>query len=221
MTHVLGARPRLLVSDVDSTLIVEEVIDMIAAHAGREAEVSAITESAMRGEIDFAASLHQRVAALAGVPETVFEEVARDATFTPGTPELIDGLRAEGFEIGLVSGGFEEIVRFFAEELDIRHYRANRLEVRDGVLTGRVIEPVVDRAAKAAFLREFAAQIGADMHDTVAIGDGANDLDMLAAAGFGIAFNAKPAVQAQADAVITGPRIDEALPAILQWFNAS
>lgn len=202
---------RLVVMDVDSTLIRDEVIELLAAHAGRQAEVAAVTAAAMRGEIDFAASLHQRVAALAGLPESIFDEVRQAIRLTPGARTLIATLQDLGFAIGLVSGGFIEVVGPLAADLGITHVRANSLEVADGVLTGRILGPVIDRAAKAATLREFAASEGLPLSRTVAIGDGANDLDMLAAAGLGIAFNAKPAVRASADTSLNLPYLDAVL----------
>ena len=205
---------RLCVLDVDSTLITAEVIELIAAHAGTRDEVAAITEAAMRGELDFAESLAQRVATLAGLPDTVFADVLAEVHFTPGAPELVAALQAAGWEVALVSGGFAEIVAPLAERLAITRFRANRLEVSDGVLTGRTEGPVIDRAAKEQALREFAAELGVAIDDTVAIGDGANDLDMMRAAGVGIAFNAKPIVQEQADESINGPRLDAALELI-------
>jgi len=205
---------RLCVLDVDSTLITAEVIELIAGHAGSRDEVAAITEAAMRGELDFAESLAQRVATLAGLPETVFADVLAEVHFTPGAPELVSALQNAGWEVALVSGGFAEIVAPLAERLGITRFRANRLEVSDGVLTGRTQGPVIDRAAKERALREFAAELGVAIEDTVAIGDGANDLDMMRAAGVGIAFNAKPIVQEQADASINGPRLDAAIELI-------
>ncbi|WP_062388918.1 phosphoserine phosphatase SerB [Demequina iriomotensis] len=206
---------RLCVLDVDSTLITAEVIELIAARAGTRALVAAITERAMQGELDFSASLKERVATLAGVPDTVFADVRAEVEFTPGVRELIAGLQAEGWEVALVSGGFEEIVASLASELGITRFRANRLEVADGRLTGRTIGPVIDRAAKAEALREFAAEVGCALEDAVAIGDGANDLDMMAVAGLGIAWHAKPIVQAQADVALNGPSLAESLPLIL------
>jgi phosphoserine phosphatase len=205
---------RLVVFDVDSTLIQGEVIEMLAARAGCEDQVRAVTEAAMRGELDFAQSLVQRVATLAGVPHTVFADVLAEVRFSPGAPELVAALRAAGWEVALVSGGFAEIVAPLAEQLGITRFRANRLEVADGVLTGRTQGPVIDRAGKEQALRDFANELGIAMEDTVAIGDGANDLDMMRAAGLGIAFNAKPIVQQQADAAINGPRLDAALELI-------
>ena len=203
---------RLLVMDVDSTLITAEVIELIAERAGTRAEVARITEAAMRGELDFAASLKERVATLAGVPETVFQEVLAEVEFTPGAVELVDAAQGAGWTVALVSGGFAEIVGPLAQTLGITLFRANRLEVADGRLTGRTVGPVIDREAKELALREFAADLGVALQDTVAIGDGANDLAMMATAGLGIAFNAKPVVQAQADVAITEPRLDAALP---------
>lgn len=202
---------RLVVMDVDSTLIRDEVIEMLAAHAGRAAEVAAVTAAAMRGELDFAQSLHQRVAALAGLPVSIFEQVRRDIRLTPGARTLVATLQDLGFAVGLVSGGFIEIVGPLAAELGIAHVRANSLEIADGRLTGRVQGPVVDRPAKAQILQEFAAAEGLPLSRTVAIGDGANDLDMLAVAGLGVAFNAKPAVRASADTALNLPYLDAVL----------
>jgi phosphoserine phosphatase len=202
---------RLVVMDVDSTLIQDEVIELLAARAGRAAEVTAVTDRAMRGELDFAASLHQRVACLAGLPVEVFDQVRADVRLTPGARTLCRTLHRLGFTLALVSGGFAEVVQPLAADLGIRHVRANRLEVAGGVLTGRVSGEVVDRAGKAAALREFAAAERLPLSRTVAIGDGANDLDMLAEAGLGIAFNAKPVVRAQADTSVSVPYLDAVL----------
>jgi phosphoserine phosphatase len=206
-----GRGSHLVVMDVDSTLIQDEVIELIARHADCEDEVREVTERAMRGELDFAESLHARVALLAGLDASVLDDVRREVRLTPGARTLVRTLSRLGFRIAIVSGGFSAVVEPLAEELGIHHARANVLEVVDGRLTGRVEGRVVDRAAKAEYLREFAALEGIPLERTVAIGDGANDLDMLEAAGLGIAFNAKPVVREQADAGITVPFLDPVL----------
>jgi phosphoserine phosphatase len=202
---------RLVVMDVDSTLIQDEVIELLAAHAGREAEVAEVTAAAMRGELDFAESLRARVAVLAGLPVGVLPEVRAAIRLTAGARTLVRTLKRLGFTVAVVSGGFLEIVGDLARELDIDHAHANRLEVRDGVLTGRLVGEIVDRAGKAAALRRFAEQERLPLSRTVAIGDGANDLDMLDAAGLGIAFNAKPIVREQADTSVNVPYLDAVL----------
>ncbi|QKE84819.1 phosphoserine phosphatase SerB [Arthrobacter sp. NEB 688] len=202
---------RLVVMDVDSTLIQDEVIELIAEHAGTAAQVAEVTERAMRGELDFAESLHARVATLAGLPASVLDEVRAAVRLTPGARTLVRTLKSLGFTVALVSGGFAEVVEPIGADLGVDHVRANRLEVVDGVLTGRVTGPVVDRAAKAAALREFAALEKLPLTRTVAIGDGANDLDMLGVAGLGVAFNAKPVVREQADTSVNVPYLDTVL----------
>ncbi len=202
---------RLVVMDVDSTLIRDEVIELLAGHAGREREVAAVTAAAMRGELDFAESLTARVAALRGLPESVLDEVRAAVRLTPGARTLARTLKRLGFSVALVSGGFHEVVAPLAAELGIEHVAANRLEVVDGRLTGRTVGDIVDRPGKAAALRRFAAAEGLPLSRTVAIGDGANDIDMLQAAGLGVAFNAKPLVRAQADATVTVPYLDAVL----------
>ena len=202
---------RVVVMDGDSTLIRDEVIELLARHAGREAEVAAVTERAMRGELDFAESLHARVATLAGLPVSVFDDVIEAVRLTPGARTLVATLQDLGFAVALVSGGFVEVVKPLAKSLGIKHVAANRLEVSDGVLTGKVKGEVVDRAMKATMLKKFAAAEGLPLSRTVAVGDGANDLDMLAAAGLGIAFNAKPAVRASADTALNFPYLDAVL----------
>jgi len=202
---------RLVVLDVDSTLIQQEVIELLAAHSGREAEVAEVTARAMAGELDFEESLRARVATLAGLPASVLDEVRESVQLTPGARTLIRTFKRLGFTVGLVSGGFIEIVGELADDLGIDHARANRLEIVDGHLTGRVVGEVVDRAGKARALREFAEQEGLPLSRTVAIGDGANDLDMLDVAGLGVAFNAKPIVQEQAQTAVNVPYLDSVL----------
>ncbi len=202
---------RLVVMDVDSTLIRGEVIELLAARKGCEAEVRDITERAMRGELDFEQSLRERVRLLAGLPVEVVDEVRAEIRLTPGARTLVETLEDLGLSIGVVSGGFIEIVGPLAADLGITYAHANRLEVADGRLTGQLVGPVVDRAAKAAKLREWADLERLPLARTVAIGDGANDLDMLAASGLGIAFNAKPAVRASADTALSLPYLDAVL----------
>jgi phosphoserine phosphatase len=202
---------RLIVFDVDSTLIQGEVIEMLAERAGAGAAVAAVTEAAMRGEIDFAESLHQRVATLAGLPEEVLDEVAGQLELTPGARTTIRTLRRLGFHCGVVSGGFRQVIDPLAHDLMLDFVAANELEIVDAHLTGRVVGPVVDRAGKAKALRDFAEQAGVPMEQTVAVGDGANDIDMLAAAGLGVAFNAKPALREVADASLSHPYLDTVL----------
>ncbi|MDJ1115226.1 phosphoserine phosphatase SerB [Microbacterium dauci] len=202
----------LVVFDADSTLIRNEVIELIADEAGRGAEVAAATEAAMRGEVDFAESLRSRVAELAGVPLTAFERVLARIEPTPGGRELIDAIHARGGIAAVVSGGFHEILDTVAPSLGVDVWRANRLAHADGALTGVVNGPIVDAAGKAAALREWAEQHGVPMSQTFAIGDGANDLVMMDAAALGIAFNAKPAVRAQADLVVGPVDLAEVIP---------
>lgn len=197
--------------DVDSTLITAEVIELLADRAGSGAQVATVTQAAMRGELDFTASLHARVATLAGLPVTVFDEVRAQLTLTPGAAELLAELARRDWPVGLVSGGFLEVVAPLAAGLGITMVRANRLEVRDGVLTGRVEGPVIDREAKVTALRDYAAATGVPLADAVAVGDGANDLGMIELAGLGVAFGARPVVAAAADAAISG-RLDALLP---------
>jgi phosphoserine phosphatase len=184
---------------------------MLAAHAGAGEAVAAITEAAMRGELDFAESLHRRVATLAGLPEEVLDEVADQIELTPGARTTIRTLRRLGFHCGVVSGGFRQVIDPLAHELMLDFVAANELEIVDGKLTGRVVGEVVDRAGKAKALRDFARQAGVPMEQTVAVGDGANDIDMLAAAGLGVAFNAKPALREVADASLSYPYLDTVL----------
>jgi phosphoserine phosphatase len=202
---------KLVVMDVDSTLIQQEVIELLGAKAGKAAEISAITDSAMRGELDFAESLRARVALLAGLPDSVLTQVQSEITLTPGARTLIRTLHKLGHHVALVSGGFEPVIAPLLSELGIEHMRANNLEIIDGKLTGNLIGPIIDRAGKAQALREFAAQHAIELEQTIAIGDGANDLDMITLAGMGIAFNAKPAVKAAADSSVSAPYLDSVL----------
>ena len=202
---------RLVVMDVDSTLVQGEVIEMLAAHAGCADEVAGITAAAMTGELDFEASLRARVALLEGLPVAAVDAVRAQVRLAPGARTLVRTLHRLGYAVGIVSGGFTAVTDDLVAELGLDHALANTLEVRAGRLTGKVVGPVVDRACKAAALREFAALQGVLMAQTVAIGDGANDLDMLAAAGLGIAFNAKPVVREAADAALSLPFLDAVL----------
>lgn len=203
-------RRRLVVLDVDSTLIAAEQIDLLAARAGAGGQVAQITEAAMRGELDFAAALHERVALLAGLPISVFDDVREQIELNPGAAELIAALHERGWPVGLVSGGFHEIIDPLAAEHVITRVLANRLARDGGMLTGQVDGAVVDRATKETFLREFAAAEGVGLEDTIAIGDGANDLDMVRAAGLGVGFRPKPALAEAADVVLTD-RLDDLL----------
>ena len=202
---------KLVVMDVDSTLIQQEVIELLGAKAGVQSEIAKITEAAMRGELDFEASLRARVALLKGLPASVLVDVQSEITLTPGARTLVRTLKKLGHHIALVSGGFEPVIAPLANELGIDHMRANSLEIVDGKLTGALTGPIIDRAGKATALREFAAEHNVGLDQTIAIGDGANDLDMIAIAGMGIAFNAKPAVKAAADSSLSAPYLDSVL----------
>jgi phosphoserine phosphatase len=202
----------LVVLDADSTLIENEVIELLADAAGSLALVAEVTDRAMRGELDFAESLRERVATLAGLPVGVFAEVGALIRPTTGVHELIAGLHAAGSRVGVVSGGFHELLDPLAATLGLDHWRANRLEVTDGRLTGRVVGPIIDATAKATTLSEWAALDGVDLCATVAVGDGANDLTMMRVAGLGVAFNAKPIVRRAADLVIDGADLSQVLP---------
>lgn len=202
---------RLIVFDVDSTLVQGEVIEMLAARAGAEDEVRAVTEAAMAGELDFTESLRRRVAVLAGLPETVLAEVAAELELTPGARTTIRTLKRLGFRCGVVSGGFTRVITGLASELGLDFCAANELEIVDGRLTGRVIGEIVDRPGKAVALRRFADEFGVPLEQCVAVGDGANDIDMLSTAGLGIAFNAKPALREVADTALSHPYLDVVL----------
>jgi len=202
---------RLVVFDVDSTLIQGEVIEMLAAHVGVEPQVKEITDAAMRGELDFTESLRRRVALLEGLDESVLDEVAASLELTPGARTTIRTLKRLGFRCGVVSGGFTRVIQRLVDDLGLDFCAANELEIVDGALTGRVLGEVVDRAGKAVALRRFADQQGITLAQTVAVGDGANDIDMLGAAGLGIAFNAKPALREVADTALSHPCLDAVL----------
>ena len=202
---------RLVVLDVDSTLVQGEVIDLLAERAGVADRVREVTERAMRGELDFERSLRERVSLLAGLPVQTVDEVYDVLPLAPGARTMVRTLKRLGYRLGVVSGGFTRVIDRLAGDLGIDDARANELEVVDGRLTGRLVRPVVDRAGKAAALRDFAQRAGIGLERTVAVGDGANDLDMLAAAGLGIAFNAKPAVQEAAHTAVNVPYLDAIL----------
>lgn len=203
-----SAHRKFLIMDVDSTLIQQEVIELLAAYAGKREEVTAVTEAAMRGELDFAQSLHARVAVLAGLKADVVDAVRAEVKLSDGAAELVAAFKAAGHVVAVVSGGFNQILQPIAEGLGLDYWIANELEIVDGALTGKVLGDVVDRAAKEKYLREWAAVEGIPLEHTIAVGDGANDLDMLGAAGIGVAFNAKPAVRVAADAVVNMPYLD-------------
>jgi phosphoserine phosphatase len=202
---------RLVVMDVDSTLIQDEVIELFAAHAGCEEKVAEVTAAAMRGELDFAESLRARVALLAGLDADVVDKVRAEVRLTPGARTLIRTLKRLGYQVGIVSGGFTQVTDDLAERLGLDFAAANTLEVEDGRFTGRVVGDIVDRAGKAAMLRRFAAEADVPLEQTVAIGDGANDLDMLNTAGLGVAFNAKPVVREAAHTAVNVPFLDTVL----------
>ncbi|MCX2971286.1 MULTISPECIES: phosphoserine phosphatase SerB [Streptomyces] len=202
---------RLVVMDVDSTLIQDEVIELFAGHAGCAGEVAEVTAAAMRGELDFEQSLHARVALLAGLDASVVEKVRAQVRLTPGARTLVRTLKRLGYQVGVVSGGFTQVTDELREQLGLDFASANTLEIVDGRLTGKVTGEIVDRAGKARLLRRFAEEAGVPLSQTVAIGDGANDLDMLNAAGLGVAFNAKPVVQEAAHTAVNVPFLDTVL----------
>lgn len=207
--------PRVLVvMDVDSTVIEQEVIDLLAARAGVEAAVRDITDAAMRGELDFEASLRARVSLLRGLPISAFDEVSNTVRLTRGARELCNALHADGHHVALVSGGFDVVVERIASDLDVRYFQANRLETEGGVLTGNLVGDIIDRAAKAALLRTYAKQLDIPMSYTIAVGDGANDIEMVEAAAIGVAFVAKPALQAVADVIIEERDLRRVLPLV-------
>ena len=202
---------RLIVMDVDSTLIQDEVIDLLADRAGCAAQVAQVTDSAMRGDLDFADSLRERVALLKGLDAGILNEVRASLRLTPGARTLIRTLKRLGYRCGIVSGGFTAVIQPLADELGIDYVAANTLEISGGKLTGQVIEPIIDRDGKTEALRNFAREAGVPLSQTVAVGDGANDLGMIGAAGRGVAFNAKPVVQDAADTSVNVPYLDTIL----------
>jgi len=202
---------RLVVMDVDSTLLRDEAIELLADRAGCGAEVSEVTAAAMRGELDFADALQRRVGLLAGLDAAVVDQVLASARLAPGARTLIRTLKRLGYRCGVVSGGFTQFTDWLTLELGLDFAEANTLEIVGGKLTGRVVGPVIDRAGKERALRHFAAAAGVPLSQTVAVGDGANDLDMISAAGLGIAFNAKPAVRHAADTSLSVPHLDAIL----------
>lgn len=198
----------LIIMDVDSTLIQGEVIELLAAHAGCEAEVAKVTEAAMRGELDFEESLRRRVSLLKGLDVSAIDRVRDEIRLTPGARTLIRTLKRLGYACGIVSGGFTQITDSLVERLGLDYSAANTLEIVDGTITGELVGPIIDRKGKATTLEEFAAHAGVPLSQTVAVGDGANDLDMLRTAGLGVAFNAKPVVRQQADTSVSVPYLD-------------
>ena len=202
---------RLIVMDVDSTLVQGEVIEMLAEHAGVLDQVAKVTEAAMSGELDFAESLRARVRLLAGLDAAALDQVRSAVTLTPGARTLVRTLKRLDYRFAIVSGGFTQITDDLAARLGLDYAAANTLDVVDGRLTGELVGPVLDRAGKAAALRRFAAAAGVPLSQTVAVGDGANDLDMIATAGLGIAFNAKPVVRDAADTAVSVPYLDAVL----------
>jgi phosphoserine phosphatase len=202
----------LVVLDVDSTLIENEVIELLADQAGSGAAVAEITFRAMNGELDFERSLRERVATLKGLPASAVETVRAKIVVTRGVPELIAGVHAAGGRVAVVSGGFHEVIDPLAAELGLDEWRANRLEVRDGVLTGGLIPPIIDAAAKADALREWAADAGIPLAQTLAVGDGANDLPMMAVCGLAVGFDAKAPVRDLAHALLDERDLSMLLP---------
>jgi phosphoserine phosphatase len=202
---------RLVVMDVDSTLLQDEAIDLLAARAGCAGQVRDITAAAMRGELDFAESLHRRVGLLAGLDAAVIDDVLAGLRLAPGARTLVRTLKRLGYRCGVVTGGFSQFTDWLTAELGLDFAQANTLEIAAGKLTGKVTGPVIDRAGKERALRSFAAAAGVPLSQTVAVGDGANDLDMISAAGLGIAFNAKQAVRDAADTSLSVPHLDAIL----------
>jgi phosphoserine phosphatase len=202
----------LVVFDVDSTLIEDEVIELLADAAGKRAEVADVTERAMRGELDFSSSLRARVKTLVGLPDSVIEETYARIRVTVGATELIEAIHLRGGKVGAVSGGFNQLLEPLAKRLGLDFWRANQLEILEHTLTGEVVGDIIDRPAKASALAEWAGELGLTASATIAVGDGANDLDMLSVAALGVAFNAKPKVRASADVVVDRQDLRELIP---------
>jgi phosphoserine phosphatase len=202
----------LVVLDVDSTLIENEVIELLAEHAGSLAEVSSITFRAMNGELDFEESLRSRVATLRGLPESVFATVGAQVVVTEGVTAMIAGIQSAGSRVGVVSGGFHQVIDPVATRLGLNYCRANRLEVVDGKLTGGLTGPIIDAAAKASTLRAWAADFDVPLSQTVAVGDGANDLPMMAITGLAVGFDAKAPVRDEANVIMDRRDLSQLLP---------
>jgi len=204
----------LVVLDVDSTLIEQEVIEVLAEFAGKAQEVAAVTERAMRGELDFAGSLRARVSTLAGLEETILAQALAKIRFTKGAERLIQAVHAASGRVAAVSGGFIQILEPLAKDIGLDFYRANTLEIVDGKFTGDVLPPIIDKPAKASALKDWAAELGLTQSQTIAIGDGANDLDMMKVAGLSIGFSAKPRVRAVADILVDSGDLSDVIALI-------
>ncbi|MEY3148826.1 MAG: phosphoserine phosphatase SerB [Actinomycetota bacterium] len=194
---------QLAIFDVDSTLIQQEVIDLLASHTKHGAEVAKITSAAMRGDLDFDQALRQRVALLQGLPVNIFDLVLEQISFSVGAVELVKELKSRGYKVGVVSGGFHNVIDLLLKDLQLDFIRANHLEVSNDTLTGRIIGPVINRRAKAEALMEFSAQHQIYLENTIAIGDGSNDIEMINAAGLGFSYKGKPALNEVADICLT------------------
>jgi len=202
---------RLVLFDVDSTLIEQEVIDLLGARASRGEEVSKITAQAMAGELNFDEALKARVALLKGLPESVFQDVLGDISFTPGAESLIEELRRSDYRIGVISGGFLNVLDSLLKDFHLNFVRANSLEVVDGYLTGQTIGTVINRSGKAQALKDFAEMSNVQLSECVAVGDGSNDLEMIQLAGLGVSYRGKEILNQAADVVIEEPGLDQLL----------
>ena len=206
---------KIALFDVDSTLIQQEVIDLLAGKTAHKSRVEEITARAMRGELNFSQALEERVSLLKGLPESTFESIIKEITFSPGALDFITEFRLHGGFVGAVSGGFHNVLDILFSNMDLDFLRANTLEVKDGFLTGRTIGPVIDREAKANALREFATNKGVELAQTIAIGDGSNDISMIELAGLGVSYLGKPILAKAADLVITEPDLMQLMPVVL------